>query len=983
MPGILRFCKRLFCSCFFFPAFLSAQKFHFQNYNVQQGLIQSQVLAITQDHYDNLWFCTLGGISRFDGRVFTNYSETDGLLNNYASSILADHDSNIWIGTSYGLSKFNGATFKNIRLSEKPGENAVRYIQEDSMNRIWVLMGGKLYQIDQNSKPVRNDITGSYERITAIQTDRHGILWAAVMSKGIFRLDNQSWKNEIPMPENNEMGICQKIVFDQRDNKIMYLLTYNSLLSVNQGAVKKLFHADNMGNFNNMYLDKSNRLWLSGSHGLFQYSDSGLISFNPGNGYEGSWTTAIFQDRESNLWFGTNGTGVFRYSSQPFLIYDQFRAAGNAGIMPILEDHGRLFIGTEGSGLFMKDDEGIRRVPGVSDAPSDQNITGLYHGPGDAIYILASSGLFTKYTNGKVTNISLSSLKGCINAVLPDEQGGFWVASCWGLAYVSSTGKTEHILNTYSNRILRLSKDSLLVATDGGLYLVSSDAKYRKVNDSLLNISSYMSLAVLGKYYLLATANRGFIIYNTTTGGIKQLTTKDGLNADFIYSVVSDQKNKIWLGTGRGINRIDFDTLSEAIKISNLSIPGDISSAECNQGAALYDNQNNLWFGTVSGLFKYFPDSAKGQSYCPPVVLQAVEVFSKEIPAQRYSGMLNNWYSIPKDLVLKHNENHLTFAFRCPSYLHSEGILYQYQLEGMEKTYSALTPNHFVVYPALPPGHYTFHARAFMEGVGFSKDNVNFTFEIKAAFYQTLYFRFLMLLLVMGLILWVQWMRMRSREMRNRQIEEVKREENIKVRQTASEDFHDEVGNSLTRIQVLTDVLYTKLGTGHDEEKRLIGQIKENVSGLYQGTRDILWALNPESDVVKEIGHRLESLGIDVFQDTGICFSYENGLGESENLKLPGNYNRNIMMIFKEAMSNSLKHAQALHVKLKIQKTEAQEIAIQLCDDGLGFNPLFIKKGHGFQNMQKRANRIKAVFTTDSSPGKGARYELRIPFSTI
>ena len=108
------------------------------------------------------------------------------------------------------------------------------------------------------------------------------------------------------------------------------------------------------------------------------------------------------------------------------------------------------------------------------------------------------------------------------------------------------------------------------------------------------------------------------------------------------------------------------------------------------------------------------------------------------------------------------------------------------------------------------------------------------------------------------------------------QIEEVKREENIKVRQTASEDFHDEVGNSLTRIQVLTDVLHTKLGNGHEEEKRIIGMIKENVSGLYQGTRDILWALNPESDLIKEIGHRLESLGIDVFQDTGICFKYEN-----------------------------------------------------------------------------------------------------------
>jgi NarL family two-component system sensor histidine kinase LiaS len=87
------------------------------------------------------------------------------------------------------------------------------------------------------------------------------------------------------------------------------------------------------------------------------------------------------------------------------------------------------------------------------------------------------------------------------------------------------------------------------------------------------------------------------------------------------------------------------------------------------------------------------------------------------------------------------------------------------------------------------------------------------------------------------------------------------------------------------------------------------------------------------------------------------------------------------MMIFKEAMSNCLKHAQAGHIKLMIQKTAGQEILIILTDDGIGFNPLFIKKGHGFQNMQKRANRIKSILTNSSAPGEGTRYELRIPVS--
>ena len=974
---------RIILSNFLLPAFLSAQKFHFQNYNVQQGLIQSQVIAITQDNFDNLWFCTLGGISRFDGKNFTNYSETDGLISNYANCILADHLSNIWIGTAYGLSRFNGTVFKNYRFSTSLNGNTVRTIKEDKQYRIWVLAGGYLYSMDQNEIPVRNPVSGMDEMISAIQVDNQGNLFAAVKDRGIFQLENSGWKLNIPLPATKEMLVCQKLVFDINDNKKLLLLTGNAILSSENGITRSLFKPGSMGKINNMFLDKSGILWFAGSQGLFQYTDSGMTAFNASNGYEGNATAAIFQDREDNIWFGTNGTGVFRYSYQPFLIFDQFTATNNTAVMPMLESQGRIYMGTDGKGLFEYDGKNIRAVNGISDSSYDQHIHGLFQGTGNEFYVLSSSGLFSKYDHGKISRVRLGALRGCIIDVRPDENGGFWVASCDGFFHISATGETKLILDIYSNKMLRIAKDSFLLGTDDGLYLIGPDIKYKKIKDSLLNTARYMSMSSLGKYYLLATSNKGLIIYNSATGKRNQYTTKDGLNADFIYSVVTDHKSRIWMGTGRGINQIVLDTVDGSVKISSLSIPGDISSAETNQEAAIYDDKNNLWVGTVSGLFKFAPDSVQKRSYLPPVVLQQVQVFSKDIPSGRFSGLQDNWYRIPKDLVLKHNENHLTFSFHTPSYLHSESILYQYQLEGMEKVWSALTPNHFVVYPSLPPGRYVFRARAYLEGLGFSKDNVAYAFDIKAAFYQTLYFKFLLLVFVMGIILWIQWMRIRMRVKRLQQIEEVKREENVKVRQSASEDFHDEVGNSLTRIQVLTDVLQTKLGNGHDEEKRIISQIKENASGLYQGTRDILWALNPESDIIKEIGHRLESLGIDVYQDTGICFSYENQLGEFENEKLPGNFNRNIMMIFKEVMSNCLKHAKARHVKLVIRKTGIREIGILLSEDGIGFNPLYIKKGHGFQNIQKRANRMNATCSIDSNPGEGSRYELRIPVLSV
>jgi signal transduction histidine kinase/ligand-binding sensor domain-containing protein len=974
--------KRIFFAVLFFPVSISAQKLHFQNYNVQQGLIQSQVTAITQDHYENLWFCTLGGISRFDGKTFTNYSETDGLINNFANSVIADHASNIWIGTSGGVSRFNGSVFKNYKFSVNPAANMVSQLREDSAHRIWVLTGGTLFRIDSNDKSLHTIVSGLYERVVNIEVDKRGFLWASVIGKGIYKLEKDGWKIQIPQTASGEKGNYLKIVFDSRNQDKLYLMTPAEIYSAKHGIVSSLIKAnDQIGKFTRMYGDNSGRIWFTCHQGLFQIGDSALTAFNSSNGYEGNNTVSIFEDHEKNIWLGTNGTGVFRYSFQPFIIYDQFSAINNLGIMPLIEENNTIYIGTEGGGLFAYDGQKVSHIKGSSEDPADQNITGLFRTGGKGIFVLTSTGKFSKYENGKFTKTQLGELRGCINSVIPDGQGGFWVSSCLGVFNISPSGKTTHILNLFASKILSVSKDSILAATDFGVFLIGSDFKYRKIEDSLLNTSSYMSVATLGPYFLFATSNKGLVIYNHQTGQHGQFTTKNGLNSDFIYSVITDHNKQVWLGTGRGINKVVLDTLNGGVRISNLSIPGDISSSECNQGAGLYDEHHNLWFGTVSGLFKYLPDSVKRATYLPPVLLQQVQVFSKEISPVYFAGTLDNWYQVPKDLVLPHNENHLSFSFRCPSFLNSEAIQYQYQLEGLEKTYSALTTNHFVVYPALPPGHYIFRARAFAEGLGYSKDNLEFAFDIRAAFYQKLYFKFLILLLLMGIVLWVQWLRMRIRVRRNSHIEEVKREENIKVRQTASEDFHDEVGNSLTRIQVLTDVLQTKLGGGHEEEKRIIGMIKENVSGLYQGTRDILWALNPESDLMMEIGRRLQSLGVDVFQDTGICFSYENCLDQSENLKLPGNYNRNIMMIFKEAMSNSLKHAQATQVKLKIHKTEKHEILIELSDNGIGFNPLYIKKGHGFQNMQKRANRIKSLLTPQSSPGQGTRYILSVPIN--
>ncbi|HLA59436.1 MAG TPA: two-component regulator propeller domain-containing protein, partial [Puia sp.] len=240
----------------FFPVIVSAQKLHFQNYNVQQGLIQSQVIAITQDHFDNLWFCTLGGISRFDGKVFTNYSETDGLISNFANTIMADHESNIWVGTISGVSRFNGTEFKSFRFSENPAANVVRSIQEDSAHRIWAMAGGNLYRMNKADKPLHTVVSGLYEIVTAIQIDKQGFLWAAILNKGIYKLEKEGWKLQILIPESYAKGVCQKIVFDTSNRDRVFLMMFGGIYMSEKGVFSSLIENSNLGKFANIYLDR-------------------------------------------------------------------------------------------------------------------------------------------------------------------------------------------------------------------------------------------------------------------------------------------------------------------------------------------------------------------------------------------------------------------------------------------------------------------------------------------------------------------------------------------------------------------------------------------------------------------------------------------------------------------------------------------------------------------------------------------------------
>src|SRR6185312_6064359 len=167
------------------------------------------------------------------------------------------------------------------------------------------------------------------------------------------------------------------------------------------------------------------------------------------------------------------------------------------------------------------------------------------------------------------------------------------------------------------------------------------------------------------------------------------------------------------------------------------------------------------------------------------------------------------------------------------------------------------------------------------------------------------------------------------------------------------------------------------------EQKKLLEQIKQNALALYTGTKDILWAMDSQSDNLYEVINYIREFGIDLYIDTPVKFEMI-GLDESlSQVKLPIKFNRNIILIFKELLNNALKHASASQVTMDITLPKKNELNIVLTDDGKGFDPAASRKGQGVNNIITRAKRIGGTVGIRSAEGASTAITLVFELNTV
>lgn len=199
----------------------------------------------------------------------------------------------------------------------------------------------------------------------------------------------------------------------------------------------------------------------------------------------------------------------------------------------------------------------------------------------------------------------------------------------------------------------------------------------------------------------------------------------------------------------------------------------------------------------------------------------------------------------------------------------------------------------------------------------------------------------------------------------------------LAVRENIAKDLHDEIGSTLTSIKILSEVSERNIHTDQAKTSSFIKKITEQSAAAQQGISDIVWAVKPENDKLENMVIRMREYVAQTLESRNIQTLIEID-EEVLHQRLSMNQRRDFFLIFKEAINNIAKYAEANLVTIHLSGRE-QGLAMRIADNGKGFDLQAARSSNGLKNMHTRAESLHGRVDLKSQPGQGTVVDLYIP----
>ena len=981
----------------------------FNTFGKQHGLKHGIVTSLLQDRSGNLWFCTAGGVSKYDGQSFTQFTEKEGLCNNDVRSILQDKSGNIWFGTrGSGVSKYDGQSFTNFSVNEGLSNNFVFSILEDRSGNIWLgTWGGGVSKYDGKSFTQytrKEGLVSNY--VSSILEDKSGKIWFGT-DGGVSRYDGKSFSN---FSQNEGLGNndVHCILEDRAGN--IWFGTSGGISKFDNHTFTSITEKEGLIN-NNVFSileDKGGNIWLGTFNGISKYDGRTFTQFTEKEGLGNNDIYAILGDRSGNLWFGTAGGGVSKYNTAIFTHFTEKEGLIKNYVFCTAEDkYGNLWFGTWGGGVSKYDGQIFTNLT-EKEGLSNNSVRSIYADRRGNIWFATVKGI-SKYDGRFFTYFTGQDglINNDVTSILEDKTGTLWFGTTGGVSKYDGRSFTNYTTKQglSNNEVLCIIEDrsgSIWFGTSYGASKFDGRAFTHFSEQDGLNNNTVNSMHEdrLGNMWFGTSGGVSKYDGRAMTG----FTEKNGLINNFVASILEDKYGIIWFGTRYGLSKLTYKKLSffstdpkvknkheVDIFFKNYDYNDGFLGVGCNNSAILESQKGTIWIGTNFGITAFNSRDISEDSIPPNIQITAVKLFNENIPWQKinlkkdssfllsngievsdlhFKG-LSNWYNLPQHLSLSYKNNYIIFDFIGINISQSQNVKYQYKLEGIDDNLNSITTQTSASYGSLPAGNYTFRVKA-MNSDGYWSNEFKYSFTIRPPWWKTWWFRIMIVVALVGFVFFfgrfIYIYKLRKQR--------VAMEKQLAVqyeRQRISSDLHDEIGSTLSSINI-----YAGLAKKESDNYSHLDSITQNINDVVNKLDDLVWSINPKYDALGSIETRLYAYAAPAAKAKDISFKIENNLLQAQ-IKLPAQIKHNIYLIAKELINNAIKHSGCKHIQVSLSQ-QKNNFIFSVCDDGCGFIKTTVRDDrNGLNNIVLRVSAMHGRITTETGMENGTQTTISIP----
>lgn len=1021
--------------------------FRSEHYSVEQGLSQTSVWTMLQDRRGFLWIGTADGLNKFDGYSFQTFrhnpTDSSSLSNNTVWGLCQDNNDALWIGTLAGVHRLDPLTQKFTRLANDPQYKGTyleelshtmledhegllwfgttkgvgvldpvsgiwkqfssidlpiisptpvfRVLHEDNNGDIWIANGERLFRYERTSgKFLQIPVGAKDEKVSFLRStiDHEGVFWFASHLHGVWSFDPRtgiwnSYRHNAADPYSLADDRL-RIVCEDKEGRIWAGTIFEGLCWLDRASGK--FHPFKPSSGVN-------------EHGLSS-KDARFQS-----------VTFLLQDRSGLLWVGYDGAGMVKVNPYQnkfhhvLLPPSDLMATGDNFFKSLIVDHaGDVWLGMYDQGLSV-----LNRITGsvkrYRSNPSDPNglrsntVFSLLEDTTGNIWIGTDVGLdeFDRRTNRfKHHDMPITEQRGRRIACLSkDSLGTVWCGTATHLLkYDRQHERFEEVLSTPRVFDLQITpavtaitpsnNGTLWVGTLGGgvLHLqtdgtIIQELKHNADDQNSLSNDNVKTILVAPDGILWIGTEEGLNRYDATHNRWKVYRTSDGLPNEFIYGILLDGRGRLWISTNKGISRMETIGPDQP-RFRNYTPDDGLQSYEFNTNVYFQTPEGEMFFGGVNGFNTFFPDSVTDNPHTPPVVFTGF----KKIDLPFDPGTDINSL---KEIRLAPGETVFSFEFAALEFTNQNQNRYAYKMEGFDKDWIYCGTRREARYTNLDHGEYVFRVKASNSDGVWNEAGTFIKVVIVPPFWKTGWFS--ACLAVLGIAGFGGSIRYISTRKLRKKIEQLEREkaiqdERLKTRERIARDLHDDLASTVGSAGFFIESVKQQVPDASQQAKDFLNKTSSLLTEAEEAMSDIVWSVSPRHDTLESLIARIRIMTSDICKANHIKYEV-NITGDISQHSIADDVRRNIYLIFKEAIANSARHAQAASITVNVN-VSSTSFDLEVKDDGRGLPhednlpapSMPTKRGHGLRNMKKRAEEIQAELTIDSLSGKGTTVRL-------